>query len=219
MKSILTLISLIFLVSQVDAQKYNRKHFEQYPDCAEVIQHFYENNHDALKLPRGRYWFEKRQDGWYACLHDDYNRYGKASKEQMVWDAKAKKYLEEDNQALTVSNQQYLAGIIREYHLFEYKIWPVCGYRNAATDVIKLLSPVKKLTDNELEALARAYNKVSGYLIEYNTLKTSVYDSTLNKNTFSSEVLTEYVSMAKKVWLTTKNSLNKILLIAQLLDI
>lgn len=192
------IIILLTIVSQVDAQKYNRKHFERFPDCAEVIQHFYENNHDALKPQKGRYGFEKRQDGWYACLHEDYNNYGKATKEVLIWDAKSKKYLQEDNEALTTANQQGLASIISDHNLFEYKLLPVCGYRNAATDVIELLKSIKNPNDRELEALARAYDKASGYLIEFNTLQTSVYDSTLDAKVFSTETLTEYVELAKE---------------------
>lgn len=176
------------MIGSLSAQnlKYDRSHFEQYPDYHEVVRNFYTGSLANAFKPEEYLKFEKRIDGWYLAKY--YYADLKFRERQKIWDAQSKKYLFELNKtSLTSQGQQALAQKELDYYLC-----PVYGYDDDPNDNIQLLSqlPLNQLNSEELEALARAYEDLAyKNLGERHFASNTQYDSTLKASDIPAEVL------------------------------
>jgi hypothetical protein len=176
----------IFL-SSFAQNRYDRNHFEAYPDFIEAITVFYQSDEDFFNL---YFEFEKRYEGIYA-VELNRNTY-EESRRILIWDSVKKKY------ALNKNDELYHRANERAkyYRYWDAYINPLFGYKTYFDDVINLYEGIEldKMSPDELESLARAYSTSARKEFENlnpNSYYTK-YDSTFNKNSISPSNVEKY---------------------------
>ncbi|MCH2042939.1 MAG: hypothetical protein MK212_02270 [Saprospiraceae bacterium] len=164
-----------FLWACSGSMKYDRAYYEAFPSYDDIALSYYVEHPN---YPRGEYVkFQKQKTGWYVYLINVSTH--TVNDSIHIWDAKKQAYL--DKYKFTAEKKSksdevkkglntVLANKIRRYRRFDYYINPLAGYDNAHLDVIDLFegADLKKLTVDEIQGLARAYNRAT--ILSYGSL-------------------------------------------------
>lgn len=161
---ILCLSIFCWTYAQAQPTKYDRAYFEAFPIYDDIAFTYFD---EGLETAEDNYiQFEKRKTGWYAA-HISYETRETKNSVQ-IWDAKTKAYTENykftaEKKAKQESLNGKLAQKIRQYNDFDYYVQPLAGYDGAAVDVVNLFKGMgpKKLTADEIQGLARAYDRAT----------------------------------------------------------
>ncbi|MCH2042938.1 MAG: hypothetical protein MK212_02265 [Saprospiraceae bacterium] len=158
----------IFLWTSAQAQpnKYNRAYYDAFPIYDDIAFTYFDEDADVAEDNYLK--FEKRKKGWYA-VHISYKTKD-IIKSVQIWDAKTKSYTEKykftaEKKAKQENLDGKLARKIRQYKNFDYYVQPLAGYDGAAVDVVNLFQGMnpKKLTVDEIQGLARAYDRATSW--------------------------------------------------------
>ena len=165
------LLTILFLsvfcwtYAQAQATKYDRAYFEAFPIYDDVAFTYFDEDFTTASHYLK---FEKRETGWYAVQIFDEKK--EITNSFLIWDAKTKSYTEKykftaEKKAKQENLDGKLARKIRQYKNFDYYVQPLAGYDGAAVDVVNLFKGMnpKKLTVDEIQGLARAYDRATSW--------------------------------------------------------
>ncbi len=140
--------------------------------------------------------FQKCPEGWYVALHPLEKK--KIKKRKLYWDAETREFnkikfdkLDEGEE----NKEDVLQRFLNEREIFLYNLHPYYGYINYEKDVIDFFTKYKKLNDDQLYSLGRAYdsygsNLISSHLEAFNDQVK--FDLEIKKNAMNKEQLATY---------------------------
>jgi hypothetical protein len=140
--------------------------------------------------------FEKRPKGWYVAVID-YNQNQEKVLDELFWDAEGGNYQDVDFPMNNSSENEvaYTNKYLNDWNRRNFDLQPYFGYIGWESDVINLLEGQKDLSDEHLNALARAYSAHAMNLLNNNSGwadKEIMYDLALGGNAMSKEQVEEY---------------------------
>lgn len=145
----------------------------QMPGYEEVAKHFFYTYEVPPSFPDNNvFQFHKKVDGWHIAEVDQQSK--KTIKSGLFWNRNTNAFHKLSYEAATDTSK---AGInfskntansgIGEFELYAYERISFYGYSGWDWDVIQHVKPEPKISDFELESLARAYaNYASGFLFD-----------------------------------------------------
>lgn len=175
------------------------------PDIDSVIKKFYSTY--TLSPLSNEYYstanFEKRQDGWYIALRDlDYKIVNKTR--TIFYDAGSEKYLDIDFLPKNINNDTTELNFfnLSDFEKRAFRLQPFYGYTNWFNDVINKYNNIQntKLSDDELNSLARAYSMYAANLL-YNAdgfgNSAEMYNLEIKNNCLTDVQISKYDSLCK----------------------
>ncbi|MCH2043408.1 MAG: hypothetical protein MK212_04655 [Saprospiraceae bacterium] len=176
--------------------KYDPVYYQAFPKYDKVVETYFRNYPDQVGVNNYEFKFEKREKGWFVVNFDKKDATQLISS-TLFWSAEEKQYL-----GLTGDSSQILDPKALLFHQQTpqkryYNQCPLCGYEKSNLDLIELLGKKKKLSNQDLECLARAYSREATRMLvpRQSGQRFDQFDSTLTKGSYDEKYLKTYKKM------------------------
>jgi hypothetical protein len=192
----LLFLTVFFSCTADQTESTNEVVLHDMPEYSIIVEKFFEKytieDLDQMEVMR----FEKQPKGWYAVVID-YDQNQEKVVDELFWDAEVGKYMDVDfpmnNNA--ENGEAYTNKYLKDWNRRNFDLQPYFGYVGWESDVIDLLKDEKDLSDDRLNALARAYSAHAMNLLNNNSGwadKEDMYNLSIGGNAMSKKQVDEY---------------------------